>query len=317
MAYRGGFASGAFARMCGTTKNTLIHYDELGILSPSRNPRNGYREYAPQDYQRFEIIRSLVDAGFSLREVAAILDGRLAPSELQSDRRVREIDERIARLEREREMLGEIGSQLLEAAGPDCEVPSVVELHERLCVVAAAGQDAFDLKAWRTDRIYQDCGLLESLVGVSPRAFLSRYGAEARYDVRGGDKGPSYLWMLYLLPEGMEPSSGYASVTLPAGTYVQANYCGPWGGVRQAYDRVWAWAAERSFRSKGPGTSSAAFPRSTAASRATCIAAGSPFRSIHCVRGERWQGRLRQGQGERRTAGGIGANHAGCASLAR
>ena len=190
-----------------------------------------------------------------------------------------------------------IGLQPLEATGPDCETPRVVELLERLCVVAAEGQDAFDLKAWGTDRIDQDRGLLESLMGVSLKAFLSRYGAEARYDVRGGDKGPSYLWMLYLLPEGMEPSSGYASVTLPAGTYVQANYCGPWGGVRQAYDRVWAWAAERSSRSKGPGTSSAASPRSTTAPRATCTAAGSPFWSIHRVRSERPERRLRPGQG--------------------
>lgn len=119
-------------------------------------------------------------------------------------------------------------------------------------MVAAAGQDAFDLKAWGTDRIYQDCGLLESLMGVSPRAFLSRYGTEARYDVRGDKKGPSYLRMLYLLPEGVDAPSGYASVTLPAGTYVQANYRGPWGGVRQAYDRVGAWAVEHKLPLEGP-----------------------------------------------------------------
>lgn len=33
---------GEFAALCGTTKNTLIHYDRLGLLSPAYVTESGY-----------------------------------------------------------------------------------------------------------------------------------------------------------------------------------------------------------------------------------------------------------------------------------
>ena len=35
--------TGDFARLCGTNKRTLIHYDEIGLFSPEIKGENGYR----------------------------------------------------------------------------------------------------------------------------------------------------------------------------------------------------------------------------------------------------------------------------------
>ena len=37
--------TGEVARMMGTTKNTLFHYDQLGIFSPEARGDNDYRYY--------------------------------------------------------------------------------------------------------------------------------------------------------------------------------------------------------------------------------------------------------------------------------
>ena len=40
------FSSGEFARLCGTTKETLRHYHNIGLLVPARTTENGYHYYA-------------------------------------------------------------------------------------------------------------------------------------------------------------------------------------------------------------------------------------------------------------------------------
>ena len=38
----GWLTSGAFAALCGTTKETLRHYRDLALLSPAHQGNNGY-----------------------------------------------------------------------------------------------------------------------------------------------------------------------------------------------------------------------------------------------------------------------------------
>ena len=39
--------SGEFAERCGTTKNTLIRYDNIDLLKPAYVAASGYRLYLP------------------------------------------------------------------------------------------------------------------------------------------------------------------------------------------------------------------------------------------------------------------------------
>ena len=53
---------------------TVRHYTRIGLLKPSRNLRNSYKVYQPSDAARLRFIKSAKNLGFSLSEIAAILD---------------------------------------------------------------------------------------------------------------------------------------------------------------------------------------------------------------------------------------------------
>ena len=64
------------ARSAGTTSRTLRHYDQLGLLPPSRIGRNGYRYYDQTSLVRLQRILLLRELGLGLPAIAAILHGQ-------------------------------------------------------------------------------------------------------------------------------------------------------------------------------------------------------------------------------------------------
>ncbi|HYN22090.1 MAG TPA: MerR family transcriptional regulator [Thermoanaerobaculia bacterium] len=64
---------GELAKQTGLTVRTLHHYDEIGLLSPSRRSQSGYRLYDGDDIARLLQILSLRQLGFSLEEIRASL----------------------------------------------------------------------------------------------------------------------------------------------------------------------------------------------------------------------------------------------------
>lgn len=63
------------ARLAGTTSRTLRHYDEVGLLPPSRIASNGYRFYDAAALVRLQRILLLRDLGLGLPAVAEALAG--------------------------------------------------------------------------------------------------------------------------------------------------------------------------------------------------------------------------------------------------
>jgi MerR family transcriptional regulator, thiopeptide resistance regulator len=83
---------GEVAELAGITVRTLHHYDELGLLSPSERSGAGYRLYSYDDLARLQEILIWRALGFSLAEIASLLDD---PGH-----------DRLAALERQRELVG-------------------------------------------------------------------------------------------------------------------------------------------------------------------------------------------------------------------
>ena len=63
------FTTGHFAALCGTTKDTLFHYDRIGLLKPRSVGSNGYRRYTSAQLFDFDLIRVLQQAGSTLEEI--------------------------------------------------------------------------------------------------------------------------------------------------------------------------------------------------------------------------------------------------------
>ncbi|GAA2368010.1 HTH-type transcriptional activator TipA [Catellatospora methionotrophica] len=68
------YTVGKVAELAAVTVRTLHHYDEIGLLSPSERSATGYRRYDEADLERLQQIRYYRELGFSLEEIAAILD---------------------------------------------------------------------------------------------------------------------------------------------------------------------------------------------------------------------------------------------------
>lgn len=61
------------ARLAGTTSRTLRHYDDIGLLPPSRIAGNGYRHYDGQALVRLQRILLLRELGLGLPQIADVL----------------------------------------------------------------------------------------------------------------------------------------------------------------------------------------------------------------------------------------------------
>lgn len=69
------------AKLAGTTSRTLRHYDELGLLPPTRIAANGYRHYDGPALVRLQRILLLRDLGLSLAQIADVLARPVAEAE--------------------------------------------------------------------------------------------------------------------------------------------------------------------------------------------------------------------------------------------
>jgi MerR family transcriptional regulator, thiopeptide resistance regulator len=63
------------ARVAGTTSRTLRHYDDLGLLAPTRVGSNGYRYYDESALTRLQRILLLRDLGLGLPAISEVLAG--------------------------------------------------------------------------------------------------------------------------------------------------------------------------------------------------------------------------------------------------
>lgn len=106
--------SGELARKIGVSKDTLRHYERIGVLAPPQRTDSGYRLYSPDSVTRLEKIRRAMTIGFTLEEIAEILrvrDSDQAPCrdvQRLAKRKLAELEERIEELTRARNNLANV-----------------------------------------------------------------------------------------------------------------------------------------------------------------------------------------------------------------
>ena len=70
------YKTGEFAALCGVSKHTLYHYDEIGLLCPHITHDNDYRYYTGDQFNRFGIISVLKKAGTPLKDIKTYLESQ-------------------------------------------------------------------------------------------------------------------------------------------------------------------------------------------------------------------------------------------------
>ena len=68
------YSVGKVADLAGVTVRTLHHYDEIGLVRPHGRSPAGYRRYSADDIERLQQVLIYRRLGFSLDEIAPLLD---------------------------------------------------------------------------------------------------------------------------------------------------------------------------------------------------------------------------------------------------
>lgn len=108
------------ARLASTTSRTLRHYDDVGLLHPSRIGSNGYRYYDERALARLQRILLLRDLGLGIPAIAEVLAGesddavalsthlhRLHGEKQRLDRQIASVESTIEKIRRGEPLMAE------------------------------------------------------------------------------------------------------------------------------------------------------------------------------------------------------------------
>lgn len=228
------FTTGEFARLCGVSKHTLFHYDEIGIFSPALRGENGYRYYAPVQIEKFNVIAALKELGMSLAEIRAYLDRR-SPEELLSllEREQAALQARMARLRRLRRLI-EGRSELTRRALAAVPGQVAVEQAPQRWYVATPARgitdDAQFARILARHMEYCDAHGVESPYPLGARLPVAAARAEA------------WDGYTHCYTQVERPVPGVELFTAPAGAYLTYCHAGSFDTVREGYRRLLAYA---------------------------------------------------------------------------
>ncbi|MEW5772262.1 MAG: MerR family transcriptional regulator [Thermodesulfobacteriota bacterium] len=155
---------GRLARRFGLSRSTLLYYDRLGLLRPSGRSSGDYRLYEEADVARLEAVCRYRAAGFSLADIAALLD---APA----DGLAGVLTRRIAELDREMEALREQQGFLFRLLPGALGARGAASRRGWVKLLERAGFGEADMVRWHRD--------FERLAPEQHQAFLESLGLAA------------------------------------------------------------------------------------------------------------------------------------------
>ena len=115
---------GPLAEASGLTVRTLHHWDEIGLLRPSRRTAAGHREYTEQDVFRLYEVLALRRLGLGLDSIAVCLDVGVDPGRLINEH-LGSVAASIAALDTLRQRLERISAEL---AASQASVGSLIDV---------------------------------------------------------------------------------------------------------------------------------------------------------------------------------------------
>lgn len=248
---------GEFSRVCRVPSKTLRYYDEIGLFRPARvDTSTGYRLYALDQLPTLNRILAMRDLGFSLEQVAALVDAPASSAAMIREMLVAKRAELHARIAEEQGRLARVEARLRLIEQEEQTMPAdviVKDVPPR--TVATARETVGDI----------------SEIGNRLR-FLFEHVAHAVHTHGWRVTGPPIA--LYHNPEYTErdldteagllvdapttgntpppPNTPVAVRTLPGGTVASLVFRGPYDQVSVAYAALGAWIGANGYRITGP-----------------------------------------------------------------
>ena len=109
-----------FARFSRVTRDTLLYYDRIGLISPLFRGENDYRYYSGRQLAHINMIRTLKELGMTLEEIKGLKDLRTPEMAVEVfKRQIEKIDQRIGDWVRARKLLITLQKSIHSVTGVD------------------------------------------------------------------------------------------------------------------------------------------------------------------------------------------------------
>ncbi|MCI9445118.1 MAG: MerR family transcriptional regulator [Oscillospiraceae bacterium] len=244
---KGWLTSGAFAALCSTTKETLRHYKDVGLLLPAHQGDNGYFYYDVEQFYDFYAISIFRQTGTPLEEICRCLRGQDTPKTIELLREQKD------RLEAERQRLEHMDFVLSSALrnlefgpGPDM-VPRTgwFESERLLALPVRELEELMPLEASEEKLLI---AVLERC-----RALCSQYGIQTDFQLGaihqpGEQGGPGAISHLYTRIKEKSDFPYYKEK--PAGYYLYLCCRGRWD-ISEGYTALKNYILEQSLNITG------------------------------------------------------------------
>lgn len=242
------FKIGEFSRLSRVSVRMLRHYDQLGLLAPSQTDAlTGYRYYSADQLPRLNRIIALRDLGFSLEQIAGILDDELSPEQLLGMLKLKraEVEEHM-KLEQQRLSRLEVRiRQMRESPAQGAYDVIVRDIEPELA--ATYREVAAD-----DDRIQQMFDMVETYVAGFEGARADKPPFSIYYDDDYREKDVDVevaVPLRYTIPEselvGVRQFPGLSNMACVV-------HMGEYSNIYRAYNSLLAWIEANGYRMAGP-----------------------------------------------------------------
>lgn len=230
------FSIGEIAVTCGISVNALRFYESKVLLIPAyTDPDSGYRYYSHQNLLRLQEILDLRDAGFSLGEIKAYLDGNATAAD------------RLAELMARRRMLDRATENIsIRAVAQGDLTVSEIELPERICLCRA-------FQAKNADHLFAE---ISAFYGETIRRGISISRAWPEFCEYSDDGLLTGVFSMtdfavtVCLPVDQKNTSA-ETVVYPSGNAVAVNYKGNYSGLHKVYAALGRYINEHGYAPNG------------------------------------------------------------------
>lgn len=247
---------GDFAGLGRVSVRMLRHYDAIGLLRPAHvDPRSGYRFYTAEQLLRLNRILALKDLGFSLHQVALMVEEKMDPGELRGMLRLRRA-ELTAQVERDNARLALVDARLrmIETEGHmntgDIVLKRIPALRVAELSATALGYDHPTSITENLSPLYPRLMELLEAAGVtmtgSPLAFY-------RPAPTGPEDETITVHAAFPIGDAEVGDAGFGVTVLPPVEVAAAVHEGPMAEAFRTGGRIAAWIEENGFRPVPPG----------------------------------------------------------------
>ena len=233
--------TGELAKLMGITKETLFHYDEIGLFQPAVVMKNGYRYYAVSQMELLDAILLLKELGMPLKEIRELL-GKRSPEKMLEvfAERERKIQEEMAKLKNMKRWITHRKNRIESGLRISTDEIWIQKFPERFYLYSSVESGNEEDSYKKTNE------LVTRFLEANP-------GFKSDYEVAYIQHGINIEHGVYdqydnavVLLENRPRKLSYQ--VLPEGNYLTAYHRGHWKTIGTAYQRMLTYIHEQGFQ---------------------------------------------------------------------